>query len=268
MGTAALTVFRRQEKKYLLSEGERQYILSRLETYMCPDEYGEYTVCNVYFDTEHDDLIRRSLEKPVFKEKLRVRSYGVPTACDPVFLEIKRKYKGVVYKRRVTLPYDCLLAYLDTGQHPLEDSQIWNEIEYCADGSVVCSFAPSKRFSHLVIVSPAIQPGESYTVQTAHFSGGTNADGLLSDAVYTEETEIGTFTAQTGSVTVGNASGSFGGGQHGGSPNGDMPQNANPPDGNAPMPNGGERPNTGNRPNRSAPPQEGGQSGGNLQNKS
>lgn len=131
MGTAALTVFRRQEKKYLLSEGERQYILSKLETYMCPDEYGEYTVCNVYFDTEHDDLIRRSLEKPVFKEKLRVRSYGVPTVCDPVFLEIKRKYKGVVYKRRATLPYGRLLTYLDTGQHPLEDSQIWNEIEYC-----------------------------------------------------------------------------------------------------------------------------------------
>lgn len=133
-----------------------------------------------------------------------------------------------------------------------------------ADGSAICSFVPKKRFSHLVIVSPEIQAGESYTVQTAQFSGGTNADGLLSDAVYTDETEIGTFTAQTGSVPVGNAGGGFGkfgGGQHGGTPNGeqphDLPQNANPPDGNVPAPNGGERPNAENRPNRGAPQENG-----------
>lgn len=133
-----------------------------------------------------------------------------------------------------------------------------------ADGSAICSFVPKKRFSHLVIVSPEIQTGESYTVQTAQFSGGTNADGLLSDAVYTDETEIGTFTAQTGSVPVGNAGGGFGkfgGGQHGGTPNGeqphDLPQNANPPDGNVPAPNGGERPNAENRPNRGAPQENG-----------
>lgn len=131
MEKSVCTVFQRLEKKYLLSEAERRYLLSVLCEHMQPDEYGAYTICNVYFDTENNDLIRRSLEKPVFKEKLRVRSYGVPAAQDPVFLEIKRKCKGVVYKRRVTMPCDCLQTYLDTGQHPWEASQIWNEIDYC-----------------------------------------------------------------------------------------------------------------------------------------
>lgn len=130
MGNPIRTVFKRQEKKYLLSEAQCQSFLTAISKYMQPDEYGEYSICNVYFDTENDDLIRRSIEKPVFKEKLRVRSYGVPTAEDRVFLEIKRKCRGVVYKRRVAMTCAQMQMYLDTGAHPWSQSQIFSEIDW------------------------------------------------------------------------------------------------------------------------------------------
>ena len=69
---------------------------------MKKDAYGAYTICNIYYDTGDWRLIRKSLEKPVHKEKLRVRSYGVPTGDDKVFVELK-KYDGVVYKRRIAM---------------------------------------------------------------------------------------------------------------------------------------------------------------------
>lgn len=132
MGKAAQTVFKRTEKKYLVSAEQFGRLRSAFLPYMEPDEYGEYTICNVYFDTENDDLIRRSLEKPVFKEKLRVRSYGVPAVDDKVFLEMKRKFKGVVYKRRVAMRYDELQTYLQTGAHreTEKNKQIFAELGY------------------------------------------------------------------------------------------------------------------------------------------
>ena len=71
---------------------------------MVPDEHGESTICNIYYDTADYRLIRASLEKPAYKEKLRLRSYGVTEPGGEVFLELKKKYKGIVYKRRITLP--------------------------------------------------------------------------------------------------------------------------------------------------------------------
>lgn len=138
-----------------------------------------------------------------------------------------------------------------------------------ADGSEVYSFAPTKQFSHLVIVSPEIQKGETYTVTTANFDGGENTDGLLIGASYTSETEVGTFTAETVSSTVGTALGGFGGrGGFSGNGQGNVPQGGAPNggalDGNLPdgdfknrenMPNGGERPNAGNMQGRGNPPQ-------------
>ena len=69
---------------------------------MKEDAFGSYTICNIYYDTPDWRLIRASLEKPAYKEKLRVRSYGVPTETDRVFVELKKKFDGVVYKRRIT----------------------------------------------------------------------------------------------------------------------------------------------------------------------
>ena len=124
-------VFKRVEKKYLVPESKLKPLMNALSGYLEQEEYGQYTICNMYFDTDHYDLIRRSLEKPNYKEKLRLRSYGVPKADTPTFLEIKKKYRGVVYKRRIQLPYHTAAAYLEGGTAPEHGNvQILNEIDY------------------------------------------------------------------------------------------------------------------------------------------
>ena len=104
--------FKRYEKKYCLTKAQQRVILEGMRPYMKKDTYGQYTICNIYYDTDDWRLIRTSLEKPVYKEKLRVRSYGTPEHDGSVFVEIKKKYDGVVYKRRVTACADEVAAFL------------------------------------------------------------------------------------------------------------------------------------------------------------
>ena len=94
--------FERYEKKYFLAPVGQKALLQIIVPYIKMDFYGKYTICNLYYDTPDWRLIRASLAKPVYKEKLRVRSYGVPAPDGKVFAELKKKYKGVVYKRRIT----------------------------------------------------------------------------------------------------------------------------------------------------------------------
>lgn len=122
--------FQRYEKKYLLSEEQYQAVLAGIRSHMEEDHYGQSINCSMYYDTPRWDLIRKSIEKPVYKEKLRVRSYGVPKAGDKVFIELKKKFDGVVYKRRIEMPAEDWQAYLagDTDRSP--GSQISREIEW------------------------------------------------------------------------------------------------------------------------------------------
>lgn len=122
--------FQRYEKKYLLTEEKRQMLLERLNSRIQVDGYGLTTICNLYYDTDENLLIRRSIEKPVYKEKLRLRSYGIPSNNDTVFLEIKKKYKGIVYKRRVDLTLQEAYFYLNNGIRPMEDNQRFRELDY------------------------------------------------------------------------------------------------------------------------------------------
>lgn len=124
------SIFERHELKYLVSGTQRALIERAMQAHMVPDAYGESTICNIYFDTPNYRLIRRSLEKPVYKEKLRLRSYGSVTSEQDVFLELKKKYKGIVYKRRISLKEHAAMQFL-TQDAPLPNpSQIGNEIEY------------------------------------------------------------------------------------------------------------------------------------------
>lgn len=123
-------VFERIEKKYLLSEDKFNLFFQRIEPYMTIDKFGLHTICNIYYDTDKYDLIRNSLEKPQYKEKLRLRSYGVPGENDNVFLEIKKKYKKTVFKRRISLKLKEAENYLENGIKPNKNSQILNEIDY------------------------------------------------------------------------------------------------------------------------------------------
>lgn len=130
MEKAVQRSFKRYEEKYLLSKEQYEVIIKEMAEYMEPDIYGKTTNCNIYYDTENWDLIRTSIEKPVYKEKLRVRSYGVPKIGDPVFIEIKKKYDDVVYKRRITMNSECAESYLAGNRSLSDGSQISREIEY------------------------------------------------------------------------------------------------------------------------------------------
>lgn len=122
--------FKRYEKKYLLSEKKYRLLRQRLQDKLNIDNFGKVTICNIYFDTPDHLLIRTSLEKPIYKEKLRLRSYGTPTQYDPVFIEIKKKYKGVVYKRREKMDLSIAEKYLQEAEPLNNPTQITKEIDW------------------------------------------------------------------------------------------------------------------------------------------
>lgn len=124
------STFKRYELKYLMNRQQKEQILHVMEQYMKLDDYGRTTIRNIYFDTDNYRLIRRSLEKPAYKEKLRVRSYQAVTKEQPVFVELKKKYKHVVYKRRLVCPEGEMKHYFLNGKPLPDDSQIGNEIRY------------------------------------------------------------------------------------------------------------------------------------------
>ncbi len=121
--------FQRYEKKYVLTLAQYEQIFSLLQQYMKTDQYGLHTICNIYYDTDRYDLIRWSIEKPVYKEKFRLRSYGVPDRSDDIFAEIKKKFKGVVYKSRIAAPGDELQAMITQGRVLTVSPQIQAEMQ-------------------------------------------------------------------------------------------------------------------------------------------
>ena len=131
----ALQIFERIEKKFMLTSDQFDKLQPILDKHMSPDKFTDYTICNIYFDTDNFQLIRTSIEKPKYKEKLRLRSYGVPTEDQEVFLELKKKYAGIVYKRRISMKMSEARKYLYEGKTPeIKDDfatrQIFKEIDY------------------------------------------------------------------------------------------------------------------------------------------
>ena len=128
-GTLAdpITVMKRHELKYLLDAGKTEYLKQRLVGHMHPDGFGLTTIASLYYDTPDRRLIRASLERPEFKEKLRLRSYGPATESSPVFLELKCKAGDLVYKRRVQSTLGAAEAFFD-GADALGPGQIEGEL--------------------------------------------------------------------------------------------------------------------------------------------
>ncbi|MBR1737054.1 MAG: polyphosphate polymerase domain-containing protein [Firmicutes bacterium] len=134
----AIEVFNRYEHKYILNQKQFDEMIKVMNEYMNPDPYNKdgkpYTITNIYYDTQDDHLIRASLSKPIYKEKLRLRAYGVPKDGQKVFLEIKKKYNGIVNKRRTTLKLDEAYKFVNSGEKPEIESymnkQVINEISY------------------------------------------------------------------------------------------------------------------------------------------
>lgn len=134
----AIEVFNRYEKKYMLDEETFERIRKLLGKYTAPDAYNiggkPYAISNIYYDTEDYHFIRTSLQKPAYKEKLRLRAYGVPDEEDLVFMEIKKKAGGLVNKRRTSLHLQEAYEFMDTGEiperKPYMNEQVLRELAY------------------------------------------------------------------------------------------------------------------------------------------
>lgn len=123
-------IFKRYEKKYLITDKEYLRFTEAISNFTVPDKHGESDICNIYCDTSDFRVIRASILKPVYKEKLRLRCYGTPEDNSKCFLELKKKYKGIVYKRRIKSDYSDALNFLNYGENSVSDSQIKREIDY------------------------------------------------------------------------------------------------------------------------------------------
>lgn len=134
----AIEVFNRYEQKYIIDREIFEKVIKIMDTHMILDQYNRdhnpYTIANIYYDTADDYLVRKSLSKPEYKEKLRLRAYGVPDNNTKVFLEIKKKYRGIVNKRRTVLTLSEAYGFLDSTIPPepkdYMNLQVVKEIEY------------------------------------------------------------------------------------------------------------------------------------------
>lgn len=147
MGQTIQCSFERYEKKYFLTPAKQEYLLQKMKPYLKEDLYSHYSICNLYYDTDNWQLIRTSIEKPVYKEKLRVRSYGIPKENEKVFIELKKKCDGIVYKRRITTEAVLSGSFLENSflQNPLQASTFSNDTS--SDGSFSAGTFSAGTFS-------------------------------------------------------------------------------------------------------------------------
>jgi hypothetical protein len=133
----AIEIFNRYEQKYLISDAQYQKLQRALSDYMQLDEYNQqdetYAISNIYYDTVDNNLIRTSLAKPKYKEKLRMRAYGVPKLDTKVFVENKKKVGGLVNKRRSTMKLYEAYWFLDGNGVQRQNYMNWQvvgELDY------------------------------------------------------------------------------------------------------------------------------------------
>ena len=130
MAEGPVVVMKRYELKYILSRQQTEYLKEQLRGHMVLDQYGRTSIASLYYDTPDYRLIRTSVEKPPFKEKIRLRSYGLATRSSPVFLELKRKAYGIVYKRRVQSTIPLVEKFFAGSGDVCAPGQINREITY------------------------------------------------------------------------------------------------------------------------------------------
>ena len=128
-----VVVMKRYEMKYILSASQTAFLRERLKGHMEVDQFGLTSIASLYYDTPDYRLIRKSIEKPAFKEKIRLRSYGLATESSPVFLELKCKAYGVVYKRRVQSQIPLVKRFFERGGDICAGGQINKELVYFRD---------------------------------------------------------------------------------------------------------------------------------------
>lgn len=196
-------VFQRYELKYRMNRRQQEAILAAMEPYMVADEYGHSSIRNLYLDTPDFRLIRRSLEKPVYKEKLWVRSYGRAGEEDPVFVELKKKYRSVVYKRRIALPQNQAMSCL-LGDCPWPDTQIGRELGYAAAYYPLLRpavFLSYERDAYTITAaSQGLSAKDSLAIAGGSFVLTTDKDGIHVEN--TEDTSLGSLTIAGGTFSI------------------------------------------------------------------
>ena len=145
MGDSIQYSFQRYEVKYFLTPEQAAQLVRGIAPYTRPDAYGRYTIRSIYYDTPDWRLIRASLAKPDYKEKLRVRSYGTCPPDGQVFVELKKKCAGIVYKRRITAAVQDAEPFLQGNIAPAHYGQIgqeiaWFQTRYHAEPKVLLSY--------------------------------------------------------------------------------------------------------------------------------
>ncbi|MBR0281587.1 MAG: polyphosphate polymerase domain-containing protein [Oscillibacter sp.] len=133
MSDGPIVVMKRYELKYILTRQQTEFFKEALQGHMALDQYGRTSIASLYYDTPDYRLIRTSVEKPPFKEKIRLRSYGLATKDSPVFLELKRKAYGIVYKRRVQSTIPLVEKFFAGSGDVCAPGQINREITYFRD---------------------------------------------------------------------------------------------------------------------------------------
>ena len=131
------SIFKRYEEKYLIPQELYAELQKIMSLHMESDQFGEYLVQNLYYDTENWDIIRASIERPLYKEKMRLRCYGIPDKDSRTYLELKKKYEGIVHKRRVAIPFSDLSISSAREVVASGICQISNELDFYIEANAV-----------------------------------------------------------------------------------------------------------------------------------
>jgi SPX domain protein involved in polyphosphate accumulation len=190
------TYFRRYEQKYLINRSQYAELSDFLPSLVREDQFGRSTVCTIYYDTDDFTIIRKAQNRPLFKEKLRLRSYGVPGPEDMVFLELKKKFKGITYKRRISLPLAQTRDYQFLHAVSSGSSYVINEIN-----CFLLRYKPTPKVligCHRVAFQGLENPSLRITFDTQlrwrqtdlDLSQGHYGESLLQDDVYLMELKV------------------------------------------------------------------------------
>lgn len=178
--------FERVEQKYLLDESKYNTLFEAISGHITPDEFGESQVCNIYYDTPDWRIVRRSIRKPLYKEKLRLRTYGIPNSDSYAFVEIKKKINGVVYKRRAYLRYANALDYLAGKCEPEKKNQVTGEVDWFLhsyEGIRPAMIVAYKRTAFFGIDDPDLRitfdRDITWRTEKLDISKGVSGNGLL-----------------------------------------------------------------------------------------
>ena len=189
-------IFCRVEKKFVISADKRYRLERLMRDRIVPDKYPRGTVCNLYFDTPDFLMIRNSIDAEIYKEKLRLRSYGIPSDDGRVFLELKKKYDGVVYKRRETMSYVEAKEYISARKAPM-DTQIMREIDYVMntyDGLAPAAFLSYEREAFVGALDPSLRitfdSDIIYRFDDVSLEGGIYGRRLLLPDTYIMEIKV------------------------------------------------------------------------------